>query len=153
MLPFYDGASLFGEGGSPKLDLFQPWLALVAEVSTDVELRAIRDVFDAAIWEWETANHFASVLHLLQSGAVESALRQFPSVLTALQAAAGQWQRAADWLSEYGESHKATLYAPLFEQVALHQQRLRSRQQQLQMLMSRYYEEWNVPPPWLQGQR
>ncbi len=48
---------------------------------------------------------------------------------------------------------KTVLWLPIFEQVALHQQRLRSRQQQLQMLMSRYYEEWNVPPPWLQGQR
>src|SRR5579875_1845716 len=78
MLPFYDGTSLFGEGGSPKLDLFQPWLALVAEVSTDVELRAIRDVFDAAIWEWETANHFASVLHLLQSGPAGPPFASFP---------------------------------------------------------------------------
>src|SRR5215471_15945324 len=141
-----NGADFDGFQAVP-VAVLHPWLTLGEQATVDSELHALSRAIDALCWEWRAAWQYNQALWWLNAryeDAPAQAMSSFQETGLDIRRAWSAWGVAANWLNEYGDSHKADIYQPLYQHALSQQQRLDQSLAQLQERVSLLCQEWGL---------
>lgn len=127
--------------------LFQPWLVLVSDTATKVELNAVEQAMCAICYERGAYHEAEQAFDWLQRGRAEYAIDWFRYMTGDIGNASSHWGQAATWLKEFGVAERADVYQSLYQYVSVHQQRLNALVERMQGQIARYCQEWGLVLP------
>jgi len=153
MIQVLDGADAFDAFASfqcPPMVVLQPWMAMVPQVTTTAELSVLAYAVEAARYELEAFEYYRYAVSWLSYGdtqAIGFALDWFGPMAHSLQRASWHWQKAKEWLTKYGEAHKAALYHPLLTNAQAQDERMAQAAIQLCRYVERLCQQWHLAIP------
>lgn len=142
-----DGASPFERPTLSPQELLAPWLAFVAQATTSAELQAVGHALDATCCELDLLHSFEHGVSFVRCGYAELMPNALSYLRTAQQShtqALWHWQKAVNWLQEFGREAQQALYAPLLAHAQQQQERLVELAGQLGEQVTRLCQEWGV---------
>ena len=153
MVQVLDGADAFESFESFQCSpviVLQPWMAMVQEVTTTAELSAMAHAVEAARYELEAFWYYRYAMSWLPYGEVSSisfALDWLKAMAQSLQRASWHWHQAQQWLTKYGEAHKAALYRPLLTQGSAQHERVTQVGIEVRRQVARLCQQWHLAIP------
>ena len=153
MVHVLDGADAFDAFESFQCSpvvVLQPWMAMVPQVTTTAELSALVYAVEAARYELEAFEYYKQAASWVSYGDIQAigfALDWFRPMAHSLQRACWHWQKAQEWLTKYGEAHKAALYHPLLANAQAQDERMAQAAIQLRRQVERLCQEWHLTLP------